>query len=142
MGSLAVLEGSHRAGILPVHRAHGAGGVGIDTAPLSHRWVGSGFEPGDVLVFHSLAVHKALPNLTADRIRLSVDFRYQPLSHPISEGSLQPHYAQVTWEQVYAGWKSDRFKYYWRELPIRHAEQDPRVLAVRAAASDTPAPAM
>jgi len=34
-----------------------------------------------MLVFHSLMIHRALPN-TSDRIRLSLDTRYQPLSEP------------------------------------------------------------
>jgi hypothetical protein len=134
MGSLAVLEGSHRLGILPVHRAPGAGGMGIDTANLSNRWVGGDFAIGDVIVFHSLAVHKALPNTSPDRIRLSVDYRYQPLSHPVSEGSLLPHHNQIGWPEIYAGWKSKRNQYYWRDLPLRRSERDPRVHAVRAAA--------
>jgi hypothetical protein len=134
LGSLAVLEGSHRAGILPVHQAHGAGGVGIDTEALLHRWVGGDFGLGDVIVFHSLAVHKALPNLSRDRIRLSVDYRYQPLSHPVSDGSLLPHHAQIGWPEVYSSWRSDRYQYYWDSLPIQRASPDPRVVAVRQAA--------
>jgi hypothetical protein len=135
MGSLAVLTGSHGLGILPVHRAHGAGGMGIDTTPLANRWAGGDFAIGDVIVFHSLTVHKALPNTSPDRIRLSVDYRYQPLSHPVSEGSLLPHHGQIGWPEVYADWKSDTNQYYWRDLPIRKAESDPRVHAVRGAAA-------
>ena len=138
LGSLAVLAGSHRAGILPVHRAYGAGGVGIDTEQLPHQWVGGDFGLGDVVVFHSLAVHKALPNLSPNQIRLSVDYRYQPLSHPVSCDSLLPHYAQVSWTEVYTGWRSERCQYYWNNLPIRRAERDPRVHAVRAAADPAP----
>jgi len=134
LGSLAVLAGSHRTGILPVHQAYGAGGVGIDTESLTNRWVGGDFSIGDVIVFHSLTVHKALPNQSPNQIRLSVDYRYQPLSHPVSEDSLQPHHRQVDWPTVYECWKSDRYQYYWRNLPIRRAESDPRVQAVRNAA--------
>lgn len=136
LGSLAVLEGSHLSGILPVHRAHGAGGVGIDTGGLSNRWVGGDFALGDVVIFHSLAVHKALPNLSPDRIRLSVDYRYQPLSHPIAEDSLRPHHGQIDWPDIYAGWQSTQFQYYWEGLNIRRAERDPRVQAVRSAADE------
>jgi hypothetical protein len=141
LGSLAVLAGSHRAGILPVHRAYGAGGVGIDTEELPNRWVGGDFHVGDVVVFHSLAVHKALPNVSPDRIRLSVDYRYQPLSHPIAEDSLRPHHGQIDWPEVYAGWRSERYQYYWQGLPTRRAERDPRVHAVRQAADRDPLPA-
>jgi ectoine hydroxylase-related dioxygenase (phytanoyl-CoA dioxygenase family) len=136
LGSLVVLTGSNHDGILPVHRALGAGGVGIDTDSLSHTWAGSDFKLGDCLLFHSLTVHKALPNLSPDRIRLSVDFRYQPLSHPVTADSLLPHYAQVRWEEIYADWQSSRYQYYWQKLPIREAEKDPRVHAIRSAAGE------
>ena len=137
LGSLAVLRGSHRTGILPVHRAYGAGGVGIDTEQLPHQWGGGDFGLGDLIVFHSLAVHKALPNLSHDEIRLSVDYRYQPLSHPVSADSLLPHHGQISWSDVYSDWRSPRYQYYWRGLPIRPAERDPRVHAVRSAAGET-----
>ena len=138
LGSLVVLPGSHRAGVYPVHRALGAGGAGIDTDALPYAWTGSDFQEGDVLLFHSLTVHKALPNLSPDHLRLSVDFRYQPLSHPVAPSSLQPHYARQTWEEIYADWTSTRHQYYWRDLPIRIAGEDPRVVAVRQAAFGTP----
>lgn len=137
LGSLVVLQGSHRAGVLPVEAAYGAGGLGIDTESLPYQWVGSDFECGDVVVFHSLTVHKALPNLAEEQIRLSVDFRYQPLSHPIDHSSLLPHHNKVAWEEIYAKWKSDDAKYYWSDLPIRYAGHDPKVLEVRASALQT-----
>lgn len=133
LGSLVVLQGSHKAGVLPVESAYGAGGLGINTEALPYQWVGSDFERGDVVIFHSLTVHKALPNLADEQIRLSVDFRYQPVSHPIDKSSLEPHHNRMTWEEVYANWKSDEGKYYWRDLPIRYADYDPKVLELRAA---------
>lgn len=136
MGSLTVMPGSHRAGIMPVHKALGAGGVGIDTDGSGHEWAGSDFALGDVIIFHSLTVHKALPNLSKNRIRLSVDFRYQPISHPVAESSLLPHHGQVSWEEIYADWKSEKYKYFWKEHPLRLASQDPRVHAIRNAAMD------
>ncbi len=118
LGGLAVLPASHRAGIQPVHAAYGAGGLGIDTDRLDFAWATTDYHIGDVLVFHSLTIHKALPNRSPDRLRLSVDYRYQPVSQPITEGSLQPHHGQVTWEEVYAGWKSSQYQYYWKDLPL------------------------
>jgi ectoine hydroxylase-related dioxygenase (phytanoyl-CoA dioxygenase family) len=138
LGSLVVLAGSHRSGVYPVHRALGAGGAGIDTDALPYSWAGSDFEEGDVVLFHSLTVHKALPNLSPDRLRLSVDFRYQPLSHPVAPSSLRPHFDRQTWEEIYADWNSTRYQYYWRDLPIRTAGDDPRVVAVRQAAFGAP----
>jgi hypothetical protein len=134
LGSLIVMPGSHRAGVCSVHRAYGAGGVGIDTEALPYGWAGSDFEVGDVVLFHSLTVHKALPNLSLDRLRLSVDFRYQPLSHPVAASSLKPHYERQSWEEIYADWTSTRFQYYWQDLPIHYSGDDPRVVAARQAA--------
>ena len=138
LGSLIVMPGSHRAGVCSAHRSYGAGGVGIDTDALSYPWTGSDFKAGDVVLFHSLTVHKALPNLSPDRLRLSVDFRYQPLSHPIAASSLQPHYERQTWDEIYADWTSACFQYYWRDLPIRYADDDLRVAAVCQAAYGSP----
>jgi ectoine hydroxylase-related dioxygenase (phytanoyl-CoA dioxygenase family) len=140
MGSLAVLAGSHREGVLPVHTAYGAGGLGIDTAPLPYDWIGSDFACGDLILFHSLTVHRALPNLSPDRIRLSVDYRYQPLSHPVHQSSMLPHYARLTWEEIYANWQDDRYQFYWRDLPLNYAELDAEVMEVRSAAYAAPPP--
>ena len=134
LGSLAVLRGSHHLGILPVHYADGAGGMGIDTEGLPCQWVGGDFAEGDAILFHSLAVHKALPNTSRDQIRLSVDYRYQPLSHPVHSSSMEPHYNRLTWKEIYAGWTETPLKYYWRELPLNLADLDPRVQQIRAEA--------
>ena len=122
MGSLAVLAGSHRAGIFETHAAKGAGGRGVETAGLPYEWHGGDFRLGDVLVFHSHAVHRALPNRSPDRIRLSVDYRYQPASHPVTRGSLLPHYARDSWDAIYAGWRSTELQRYWERLPLRVVE--------------------
>ena len=137
LGSLAVLAGSHKAGVLPVQAAYGAGGVGIRTDDLPYQWVGSDFASGDVVLFQSLTVHKALPNLNTERLRLSVDFRYQPLSHPVHPSSLLPHHNQITWEEVYADWKKETHQYYWKRLPLNYAGQDEALLELRRAAAET-----
>ena len=125
LGGLAVMLGSHHNGVYPVHSAYGAGGLGINTDVLPFPWATADYQTGDVLLFHSLTVHKALPNLTNDRLRLSTDFRYQPVSEPITEGSLLPHYARLSWEEIYAGWHSTRYQYYWRDLPLNIVEWSP-----------------
>jgi len=125
LGSLAVMPGSHREGVLPVHAAYGAGGVGVRTDHLPYEWRGTDFATGDVVVFHSLTVHKALPNETTDRIRLSVDYRYQAEAQPVVQDSFRPHHGQIDWEEVYAGWRSKRLQYYWRDRPIRWVEWSP-----------------
>jgi len=119
LGGLVVMAGSHRSGIFKTHSAYGAGGLGIDTERLPFQWVGSEFRLGDVLIFHSHTVHKALPNRDPERLRLSVDYRYQGVSQPIAPGSLQPHHGQITWEEVYQGWKSADYQYYWRKWELK-----------------------
>lgn len=93
LGGLAVWPGSHRAGFqehsLP---SLGAGGRTLDLSRSNPEWVSSAFAAGDALFFHSLTVHKALPNLTPDRLRLSTDNRFQRRDEAIDPASLQPHY--------------------------------------------------
>jgi len=118
LGSLAVLPGSHRRGVYPVEKRLGAGGMGINEETLPGTWRASDFRVGDVLLFYSLSVHKGLPNVTPDRMRLSVDFRYQGISQPVTEGSLLPHGNALTWDEVYADWSSKDWQYYWTRTPL------------------------
>jgi len=76
-GPIAVWPGSHRLGL----RAHapvavGGGVVGTDV-PDDVQWAASDLETGDVVFFSALTVHCALDNITADRLRVSVDYRYR-----------------------------------------------------------------
>jgi hypothetical protein len=66
-------------------------------------------------------VHKALPNVTEDRMRISLDNRYQGEGDNIAAHMLEPHLNDIipiSWEEVYKDWKTDDLKYYWRN--IRH----------------------
>ena len=74
-GGLAVLEGSHRMGLLP----HSDRGAGVYGAEMRSRrpWRTTSYRAGDVLLFHSLTVHRALDNVS-DELRISVDLRYVP----------------------------------------------------------------
>jgi hypothetical protein len=79
------------------------------------------------LIFHSLTLHRALPNVTADRLRVSLDNRYQALSSPIAEHQMQPHlsgFSSLTWEEVYAGWKSQEMQYYWKDPAMTVVPRD------------------
>ena len=130
MGSLKVLRGSHKLGYLPLKLAKGAGAIAVQTCPWEEReddWIEGDFALGDVLTFPAFMVHKALPSQFKDRIRLSFDVRYQPLSEPVEEKSLLPHCGR-TWEQVYENWQGDEFRYYWRKLPLKYADWNPRLL--------------
>ncbi len=116
LGSLAVLEGSHRLGLQPVEYALGAGHRQTALPPEARDldWVASDFRLGDVIAFHSLTIHRALPNQT-DRMRLSVDFRYQAEGEDVTERCLRPHFERQTWEEIYRGWDREALKYYWRD---------------------------
>jgi ectoine hydroxylase-related dioxygenase (phytanoyl-CoA dioxygenase family) len=120
MGSLEALAGSHRSGVLPARSAYGAGGLGVDTDHLGLVWRGGDFACGDVLLFHSLCVHRATDNRTPDRVRVSVDYRYQGISQPVEGRSLLPHFNRLSWDEIYQGWDSRELRYYWtrRELTI------------------------
>ncbi len=118
LGGLAVLQGSHKCGVLPTESAYGAGGLGINTSELAFKWRTTDFRAGDVLLFHSLTVHMGLPNRTAKTVRLSVDYRYQGRSQPVVESSFLPHHGRLGWDDIYAGWSSTQYQYYWRNLPL------------------------
>ena len=115
LGSLSILEGSHKEGLLGVTGHPGAGGLESILCGLGYEWVEGDYEAGDVVMFHSWTVHKALPNQTGNRVRLSVDYRYQPVDQPIEERSLLPH-GPFQWEELYRGWQREDLQYYWKSL--------------------------
>ena len=120
--------GSHKVKkVLPHHFALGAGGLIIDlrSRPRASRagvpWLSTNFEAGDTLFFPALTVHKALPNITEDRMRISLDNRYEGEGDNIAAHMLEPHMNDISplsWEEVYKDWKTDELKYYW--LKMRH----------------------
>ncbi|MBV9792590.1 MAG: phytanoyl-CoA dioxygenase family protein [Actinobacteria bacterium] len=71
LGGLAVQPGGHLAGPRPP-RVLGLREPG---------WASTGYHPGDVIVFHCLTPHAALPNHGAE-LRLSADFRWQRADQP------------------------------------------------------------
>jgi ectoine hydroxylase-related dioxygenase (phytanoyl-CoA dioxygenase family) len=81
LGPLSVLPGSHVAGLLP-HDGQGVGRQGVRLTDEA-RFAATALAAGDSIMFNCLTVHRALPNLTPNRVRLSVDYRYQPASEPI-----------------------------------------------------------
>lgn len=92
LGGLRVLSGSAAGGLLPVKPAKGPGGIAIDgRVDGDGGWATTDYDVGDVIIFHSLTVHGAMPNKT-DHMRLSADFRYQSCTEPVHVASLRPHY--------------------------------------------------
>jgi hypothetical protein len=122
LGGLALLPGSHK--INAVHAHHfslGAGALAIDEEELPRDWLTTDYEIGDSLIFHSLTVHQALPNVTEDRLRVSLDNRYQSAEFAIAGHMLEPHIggeAAITWEEIYKNWESTELQYYWRDLEL------------------------
>lgn len=124
LGGLAVLPGSHKAGLLPVHRASGPGGLSVDTSRWGDSWLAQDMRAGDALIFHSYTVHRALVNVSQRRLRVSADYRYQAASQPVVEDSLRPHYERLSWEQVYHGWKRADIQYYWQRFDLQVVPRD------------------
>ncbi len=119
LGGLAVLPESHKVSkVLEHHFSLGAGGLRVNTDELSGEWHTTDYEIGDTLIFPALTIHEALPNLTEDRLRVSLDNRYQAIGDPIAEHMLMPHLTRLSplsWEDVYRDWESDELKYYWKD---------------------------
>ena len=89
VGGLTLAARSHQSGLLE-HVEHetaysyifrGRKQRGVPLERIAQGWLTTDYRPGDLLIFHSLMIHRALPN-TSDRIRLSLDARYQPVSEP------------------------------------------------------------
>ena len=102
LGGLVMLEGSHKTTgpFAPLHATYGnmdverdglagTGWFSEDPREISSRFGGDArwlappyYEAGDVVVFGLRTLHMSTANLT-DRVRLSVDVRFQPASDPV-----------------------------------------------------------
>ena len=89
VGGLAIAPGIHKHGLIDHVEADnvysyifkGRKQMGIPLPAVPKPWLTADYRPGDLLVFHNLMVHWALPN-HSDRIRLSIDNRCAPISAP------------------------------------------------------------
>jgi hypothetical protein len=118
VGPLQILEGSHRLGII----RHEDENLHVPEIPAEAvtggDWVGGPINAGDVLIFHSLTVHAASPN-RSDRLRISMDCRFQNCGRAIHPGNLAfAGESGKSWEATYARWGSEDLKYYWKDLPL------------------------
>ena len=82
LGPLVVCDGSHRGGYLP-HSGEGAGRQQVNLRGAMD-WRSQAVTPGDVVFFHCLTVHAALPNTSPNTLRLSMDVRFQPEDQPVT----------------------------------------------------------
>lgn len=122
-GPLSVLRGSHKKGYLPIGAAEGAGGLEALLCDTDDDWLTGGFRAGDVLTFPSYTVHRAVPASTSQRIRVSMDVRFQAASEPIEAKSLTNH-SEAEWEQIYVDWPSTAMQYYWKASTPRLSPWD------------------
>lgn len=117
LGGLSVQIGSHHEGLLTYRPAAGAGEIEAQICNTGLQWAGTDYAAGDVLTFPSHTVHRSLPNQAGERVRLSCDVRFQPVSDPIATNSLQVHCDVLPWDEIYAGWDTDPahddLRHYW-----------------------------
>jgi hypothetical protein len=117
-GPLQILEGSHRFGA----QSHNTENLHVPEIPkgtaLGVDWVGGQINAGDVLIFHSLTVHAASPNVS-NRLRVSLDCRFQDYARVFNPANLVfGGESGKSWEKTYARWRSDDLKYYWKKMPL------------------------
>lgn len=125
LGGLAVLKGSHKAGLLGVTKAPGAGGIESILCGMDYEWQTVDYTAGDVLAFNSLTVHKSIANQVPGKIRISCDFRYQAMTPTmqIEKASLEPH-GPYSWDEIYEGWKNEQLKYFWKQEKFKYLPFD------------------
>lgn len=75
-GCMRVVPGAHRAPMLD-HRP----GMWVPESDLPGEPVTLPMRRGDVLFLHRRALHASLPNVS-EQVRMSFDFRYQPIGQP------------------------------------------------------------
>ena len=78
-GCLSLVKGSHKLGKIQEAGSHQGGGSGWPHGVAQFGTVcEEAMEPGDVLAFHNLCMHGTAPNHRPERVRWSIDLRYQP----------------------------------------------------------------
>ena len=121
MGRLKLLPGSHRGGVRRVFQAEGVGGVQCEIFPDENVWHVSDVEQGDVIIFHSCCVHKAEPNHSAEKVRISIDTRFCDYGAPVFVTNLEPHHGWriegFDWHSIYSDWKDEALQFYWQAYP-------------------------
>jgi len=134
IGPLRILAGSHRLG----YQAHQDENLHVPEIPIQSvagaEWVGGAMRAGDVLIFHSLTVHAASRNVS-NQLRISLDCRLQDYRRAVNPANFAfAGDSGKSWDKTYAGWRSDRLKYYWKELPLLFSPAPPEIrrLALQA----------
>ena len=138
VGPLQILEGSHHFG----YQNHQDENLHVPEIPVGSaiggEWVGGRINAGDVLIFHSLTVHAASPNLSK-QLRISLDCRFQDYERVLNPANLAfAGESGKSWERTYAGWHSDDLKYYWKGLPLELKPSKSEIQEI-AMTADSPA---
>jgi 1-deoxypentalenic acid 11beta-hydroxylase len=103
VGGLAIAPGSHRRGLFDHVEADGVYSYifrgrkqrGIPMQAVPQPWMTANYRAGDLLVFHNLMIHWALPN-QSDRIRLSIDnLRPRGRSAQLAVGEVHPRSSAI-----------------------------------------------
>jgi ectoine hydroxylase-related dioxygenase (phytanoyl-CoA dioxygenase family) len=116
LGPLKILEGSHHFGF----QSHEQTTIPEipEVGALGRDWVGGRINAGDVLIFHSLTVHAASPNLS-NRLRVSLDCRFQDYRRIFNPANVAfGGESGKSWERTYAHWRSNDLKYYWKRMSL------------------------
>lgn len=118
--------------VIPTRRGHeliphcpGGGGLSIPQAQLPDTTaVPVPVRRGSVLLMHSRTVHSSLPNLTPDRVRLSLDLRYQSVPVPTGRPAFPSFLLREPGGEApvteWASWRTT-----WLETRDRLAGRDP-----------------
>jgi ectoine hydroxylase-related dioxygenase (phytanoyl-CoA dioxygenase family) len=132
MGPLRILAGSHKMGIQPTESS----GYIPEGKARGIRWVGGDMRAGDLLIFHSLTVHEALPNRSG-QLRISLDCRFQSYLHKVNPAVFVfPGAGRKSWDTIYSTWQKDDLKYYWRSLPLQFSPTLQELLTLSETAED------
>jgi hypothetical protein len=116
LGGLAILRGSHT--YVPTDGVEVQNAEELSIRSDDPNWVTTDYCAGDVLIFHCYTIHKGMPN-HSDRVRLSVDNRWQTPDHPVHVTMLHPYlyfdaYPRIpNWDELSRSWQSKR----WIEYP-------------------------
>lgn len=98
VGGIKVLRGSHKHGFREhsLNKEHKFAGMGLTPPDLDEtggdEWHTAAYGLGDCVIFHSHTVHGAMPNVTPDTLRLSVDNRYQKQGDEFGSAATMTHH--------------------------------------------------
>jgi phytanoyl-CoA hydroxylase len=88
MGSLVVVPGSHKGGLLAHCPSKGPGGLHVPSRFFRPEdGVAVPMQRGSVLLMHRRTLHSSLPN-SSDTVRFSLDLRYHPVGQPTGRSAL------------------------------------------------------